>query len=667
MSASPPTDRITAQEIFQALTEELSGEKVFYLSDLKIAGKLDLRYLAIKKAIEIIDCEFEDDVDFRFCEFLQPVNLSGCTFKKSFNCGDEFESFTVFHKDLLCSKAIFNNEATFTGMKCKGSGDFEACLFLNENALVNFDSASFASFLDFGKAIFKAKASFNQIQCGKLANFAEVKFENKDADIDFVGADWGNYLIFDGAELNGGGVFNSNKCQMNSTFNHTKFLNPDKEIDFSYFSCGLGIECNEAVFDGGATFNSIQCMGSAYLKKARFNNPDKIINFRYAYFGKGLECEGLIIKGGADFRRLKCEGKAIFKGASFPNVDKTMDFGQASITGFFTLEDAVFNGSANFHRLNCQGKADFTAVRFENRMKNIDLKFAAFQRGLDLSNAVFACSVDLNSVTIDEDFIFNRTQFRELNLANACLNKLVIEPAYEFQDETLILAECTFASFSGNENSLERFKQAKQFANAQLVNRFSRDPYIQLEKYFTNIGEENLAKDIYYEGRLRLRQNARNPQGNAKWSKSKWISDSLLKNLSGYGVKNYRLFFLILFFIALGIYIFWADEALRYKPIQDKRAAIILETSDAPEKRDSKLKILNQQEQEKRPGSFAGKAFQRFVYSCDLFVPVIKFEMADKWEPVPNVPLIYSYIHKLAGWILVPLLVASISGVVKKQ
>ncbi len=64
-------------------------------------------------------------------------------------------------------------------------------------------------------------------------------------------------------------------------------------------------------------------------------------------------------------------------------------------------------------------------------------------------------------------------------------------------------------------------------------------------------------------------------------------------------------------------------------------------------------------------------------YSLDLFVPAVGLGVADKWQPIaPNVENArsgrlyrfvrgYTYLHKLLGWVLVPIGLAAVSGILK--
>lgn len=63
----------------------------------------------------------------------------------------------------------------------------------------------------------------------------------------------------------------------------------------------------------------------------------------------------------------------------------------------------------------------------------------------------------------------------------------------------------------------------------------------------------------------------------------------------------------------------------------------------------------------------AGSIYSPFWYSFELFVPVIDVGVAKKWHPKPEYGLLTNYarLHEIAGWILVPVILATITGLTK--
>jgi hypothetical protein len=63
----------------------------------------------------------------------------------------------------------------------------------------------------------------------------------------------------------------------------------------------------------------------------------------------------------------------------------------------------------------------------------------------------------------------------------------------------------------------------------------------------------------------------------------------------------------------------------------------------------------------------ADSQYSRFWYSFELFVPVIDVGIASEWHPKPEHKGVVTYarLHKLAGWILVPVILAALTGFTK--
>lgn len=202
---------------------------------------------------------------------------------------------------------------------------------------------------------------------------------------------------------------------------------------------------------------------------------------------------------------------------------------------------------------------------------------------------------------------------------------------------------CEFAKFDGDESV------AEQFIRAQDPNEFSRDPYVQLERYYENVGKDIQARDIHYRGRLALRENAtRKGDYNAKWSYGRSVSDWLLKVLTGYGVYTGRIVSAIILFILLGAAVFSLDEVF---PVSQALVATPSEVSAAS----------GNQKPLPEPNALDG-----FFYSVDRAVP-INMGVENELEPRPRWSEAYSLAHAVFGWLLIALFLASWTGLVRRS
>lgn len=62
-----------------------------------------------------------------------------------------------------------------------------------------------------------------------------------------------------------------------------------------------------------------------------------------------------------------------------------------------------------------------------------------------------------------------------------------------------------------------------------------------------------------------------------------------------------------------------------------------------------------------------GAEYGRFWYSLELFLPVVDLGVAKAWKPKVSYPHLRTYarIHQLAGWVLIPVTLAALTGVIK--
>ena len=61
------------------------------------------------------------------------------------------------------------------------------------------------------------------------------------------------------------------------------------------------------------------------------------------------------------------------------------------------------------------------------------------------------------------------------------------------------------------------------------------------------------------------------------------------------------------------------------------------------------------------------QSFEPIGYSIDLFLPVVNLHIDENWTPDPLWREVYAFVHSMAGWLLVPLLITSLAGIVRRQ
>ncbi|MEK7397342.1 MAG: hypothetical protein AAB116_10455, partial [Candidatus Poribacteria bacterium] len=443
----------------------------------------------------------------------------------------------------------------------KDYGVFIDTKFENAENVIDFADAKFGRGLHCIGAVFDGGAIFSSIQCEGSGVFRDTKFENTEKDIGFADAKFGVDLDCIGAIFNGGASFNGMQCK-GGLFVDAKFENVEKDINFTDAKF-RDLDCTRAVFNGGASFNTIQCERAGFFRNAKFENTEKDIDFVYTRFGVVIDCTGAIFRGGANFNFMQCEGTGIFRNVKFENVEVGISFTDTKFGTKLDCEAAVFNGGANFAGMKCEYGV-FSYAKFENKAKTYYFSYVNCN-DLEFLRATFTGNVDFTQTKILGSLALWKTEFNSgVNLNCASLNTFSLaDPIDKYGWDFLPfrgdvdLRRFSFTVFEGTK------EQQKHIVDAQASDKFSMDPYLQFEKYYNSVGDESYAKDVYYEGRTKLRENALNKWNiDINWAKGKLILDYLNCFLVGYGAKLGRSFIYLFGLLIIGIIVFWSDEAM---------------------------------------------------------------------------------------------------------
>jgi hypothetical protein len=225
-----------------------------------------------------------------------------------------------------------------------------------------------------------------------------------------------------------------------------------------------------------------------------------------------------------------------------------------------------------------------------------------------------------------------------LELRSTTVGQLVLGESQHFQQDMLDLREFTFESFIGNGTVADQFAQAVRFALVQDPATFSRDPYLQFERYYNRIGDEAHAGKMHRKGRLALRDNAKDENGITQWSPRRNLLDWMWKWLAGYGVQVWRLLVISAAFLLIGAFVFYLpDNALT--AVGDSGGST----------------------------SWQEAWVYRLAYSLDLFLPLVNLHIEENWTPSGPWLQAYAVGHAMVGWLLVPLMLAALAGIMRKR
>jgi hypothetical protein len=252
----------------------------------------------------------------------------------------------------------------------------------------------------------------------------------------------------------------------------------------------------------------------------------------------------------------------------------------------------------------------------------------------------------------------NLTVDQKLDLANAHLEALFwsvpSSPSATQKCESTVQREPTSPGWpceiftSGL--SFDDLTITREGSKSDLNNQFldeansSESAFVAYEQILRSRGDLTRADAVYSSMRAKRRSELwRTSKGDFRLRAAATIQIVLDKSQSiflGYGRFPEPPFLWSLGFVALGALLF------------ERRRG--METS----KKDETDETPKNDEMDETP-------YSRFWYSLELFLPVVELGMAKSWRPKNPGLRTYARLHQLAGWILVPVSLAALTGAIK--
>ena len=640
----------------------IGGPALFQKADF--AGQLMFLDVHIRRAAHYSGAVFWQSATFTV-EIDGSAYFLGVEFKEEANFnGAKIHGDVFFDPDpdgnLLRTK--FAGTADFGGVEIDGQFSAQGALFKRS---VNFNAAKIGADLifradpeeDLPAAVFESEAEFDWIEVGGQADFRGARFDAPDdlvsfdgaritQDVLFKGVAFGGKVDFVGAQISGQASFQGAVFEQDVSFNGIRiesdasFSSDDEEklppatfggeVDFvgaaiggesdfegvSFYSRDKPASFESAKFDGDAFFNQAQFFGKTSFEDGQFGG---IALFRDSCFLRELSFSG------AQFRQ-----GAFFQGARFKEA---VDFGTAQ---FFV--------EAHFHGATFTKEARFDASRFTG--------LAQFNAGEDLLGAVFNNEVSFEHARFEHDVRFDDAVFRgNTNYREASFLAVYFSPNGQAQGQSQFqgsvdLRGCIYERIQVNEQLL-----LKRLVGTVDPDKYDRQPYTQLEKVLRAVGQDRQADDVYLE-RRRVEHKQKRQRGEI----GSWLLDSLHALFANYGVRPYQLLYIPVLLIFLGIGIFSAPSA------------VLPKDANEPNQTATPIVLL---------------PWDAFRVSLREFLPV-ELPMASQWIPSEDAvdvqvwlpwhtrtfkmrPSTFAaFFLRLAGWILVPLGIAALTGLLRR-
>jgi hypothetical protein len=195
-----------------------------------------------------------------------------------------------------------------------------------------------------------------------------------------------------------------------------------------------------------------------------------------------------------------------------------------------------------------------------------------------------------------------------------------------------------------------------KWLHLQPGDHFISQPYVQLAEYYRKSGQDEAAAQVMI---------AKNDDysDHLPWYSLSHLWYGLIGKLVGYGYKTGRAFGISLIFIIVGTFVFSLGH----------RHNLILPSEEKAYSFQAGILRVHK----------GYPIFNPFIYSLEMFVPLVKLGMEDVWRPsaerghplfrnknkalltTDGVLRCYLWIHILAGWVLTTLWVGGLTGLVK--
>ena len=371
-------------------------------------------------------------------------------------------------------------------------------------------------------------------------------------------------------------------------------------------------------FEGKASFTRADIAGNFTAFGARFRNRQTKV----------------IYHGEPDFQNIKVEGDAVFDRATF---ERQASFARADVAGDFTAFKASFlnqHEAANFFSMKVGGRGIFRGALFEGMAEFAE---AAIASDFDAMEAKFQGAAIFLKLKVGGRAFFSDTRFRGLvDFAYADIGWLDLSRA----SWPKLAAQIQMQGMNYNYIRAVQDNEAKSHeALLELAKQwpYTPDVYANLEAFFLRRGYPADADKAFIAGKRREQEQwGRKPKErvleyirSGQWFQ--WLGSWGLDLLVGYGRHPWQAGIPCAVLVALGCILFSPQKMEPQKP------------QDTP------------------------RVYNRFWYSLGLFLPVVDLQADTVWKPKADQPFLRNYarVHALLGWVLIPIVLAALTGLIK--
>jgi Pentapeptide repeats (9 copies) len=410
---------------------------------------------------------------------------------------------------------------------------------------------------------------------------------------------------------------------------------------------GTGITIIGVRIDGPIHLHGMDIDNDVELQRCVFKDP---VDFSGCHFHKALRLNQSVFGRFVEFNDAQFDGPVEAKGAHFMDGAYFKQIRSKSSVSFNA------NASGDMERTIFESEASFDDARVE---LNFEAQRALFKGDTEISGAKFASNLLLNGTEFEGRVWFNDSSVSNnfevkgmkikgsLEMRSASFGVLTISDDMKWPNspDQISISGMTYGRISYAEKSgLEPWQQDPELETWNYLRArfaafpFNVDNYERLAEFFRKQGRPELADDVFIEQKTQERKRvfwkgmlSRGGVLSRLENAIRWTWSWTLRLLVGYGRQPWLAIAACAVIIVIGCFVFSPHRMELQKPMDPPRV------------------------------------YNSFWYSLNLFLPVVDLQAKDVWKPKSQFVFARNYlrVHVLLGWILVPIILAALSGLIK--
>ncbi len=684
-----PADRVIRASFLQNLLEfpsEPIRHHGIWIRGATIVGDLTLEHTDINFPVSVENSTFQNYVSFCRSHFYKLVSFEGSTFNSNVNLCE-----TKVDESLLLSRTNFDGCFTLSGAQLGGNLTLNEAHFNSEGQTASMSGMQVGKTIFLANATFAGEAVFDGTKVSGDFTLAESHFNNKDKTAKFTSLNVGKSIFLGKTSFEGGADFRSSQIEGHFNADDVVFNNPTSLVTFNYMFVAGEISLNRAIFKGQTTFEQVKNDGNFVATDAQFTNIEHSTSFQNIFVGESVFLRNAVFNGPVSFGNANIGEHFLSNGTQFNSQKNEASFSSMTVGKDFDVQEAVFNGPANFTFMDIGNVIYANKTRFNSKDGMVDF---GSSRAMDLrlNDSIFLGPIDTRYIRLDRNFEAIGAQFMNIEKGAYLQSMRIREHLFINQSKFEGKADFSFVQVGGilyaDDSQFNSQKDAANFSNMVIGDYFSANravfsgpvtfnnttttgfyadnttwpqaqglidvrglayedlnvrskdgqgflflldqspydgrSYHALEKYYLSAGFPSYADKIYVTYKMRETTNGL-PYDSWQWWWNLFLGGFII---FGKGPELAVLWFALI--VGFGYLMFRKKEKM----------AAIIETN---------------------------KRYRPFLYSLDLFLPLVNLGYASIWSPAPEYKItrIYAVIHKYLGLILIPIAILAFLGIIK--